>query len=201
MELDYINKYREDLINEIFEETMKRIKNILPQNNESVTKKKIVVFGEKNDFLKENFNIIEFCENTNINQIDSIYITNLSCEMLTCLSNLLPFSKKEQFILDFLASGKKVYIFKNNIEYKKNINTMPKSMYKKYLEFENILKTYNISFIEEIKTNNNKIKKLISLNNVNDYLNNNKLILEKNMIISPLLKDFINENNIILERR
>ena len=43
-------------------------------------------------------------------------------------------------------------------------------------------------------------KILISLNNVKEIIQDNKVVLGKNDIISPLVKDFLNDNNIKIER-
>ncbi|WP_250278837.1 hypothetical protein [[Clostridium] colinum] len=193
-------KNKERLIDEIYEEILKKIQNI----NQSLINKhrnKIIVFGNQSSFFNKNFEVVKFNDLVNTDEINAIYITFLSLTMLSSLANLLPISKEEEFILEFLAKGKNIYIFKNGIEYKKYINTLPKEVYKKYLSFENILKSYNIKFINEVKEDVIKNERLICLNNIKNHIKGNKLILNNDKIISPLAKDFIKENNIILERR
>lgn len=192
---------KERLINDIYKEVLIRLEKILNQSKNGFDKQKIVVFGKKNDFLNQNFHTINFYNSKiTTDEIDSIYITHLSSQMLSSIANLIATNEEEKFILEFLSKGKEIFIFKENIEYKKYVHTLPKEVYKKYLSFENILKSYNIKFINEIMENN-KSEKLLSINNIKNYIINNKIILDKDMIISPLAKDFIRENNIILERR
>lgn len=191
-----INKpfINENLINEIFNEVIERLKN--------TNKINIVVFGQNNIVnLQNNFNIVDFKKTNNF---EKIFITELSSKMLSSLANLTYTSKEEEFILNNMLKGKEVYIFQNNIEYKKYIHTLPKEIYKKYVSYENMLKSYNIKFIKDIKDiqkNTQKKEKLLCLNNISKFINNGKIVIEKNMIISPLAKDYIAENKLILERR
>ncbi len=187
----------DSIVDEIYEEVLKRIKQIYNKNLNSF-KPKIVVFGNKNETLINKFDILEF-EKTDINSIDYIFITELSCKMLVSLATLMCLSKEEQFILKALSMGKKIYVLKNNIEYKSYIKTLPKEIYKKYFQYESILKDFNIKFIDKIEINDTK-KNLISLNNVKEIIQDNKVVLGKNDIISPLVKDFLNDNNIKIER-
>nr|WP_317357677.1 hypothetical protein [uncultured Tyzzerella sp.] len=187
----------DSIVDEIYEEVLKRIKQIYNKNLNSF-KPKIVVFGNKNETLINKFDILEF-EKTDINSIDYIFITELSCKMLVSLATLMCLSKEEQFILKALSIGKKIYVLKNNIEYKSYIKTLPKEIYKKYFQYESILKDFNIKFIDKIDINDTK-KNLISLNNVKEIIQDNKVVLGKNDIISPLVKDFLNDNNIKIER-
>ena len=120
----------DSIVDEIYEEVLKRIKQIYNKNLNSF-KPKIVVFGNKNETLINKFDILEF-EKTDINSIDYIFITELSCKMLVSLATLMCLSKEEQFILKALSIGKKIYVLKNNIEYKSYIKTLPKEIYKKY---------------------------------------------------------------------
>lgn len=188
------NFINENLINEIFNEVIERLKNLNKIN--------VVVFGQNNIVdLQNNFNIIDF-EKTN--NFEKIFITELSSKMLSSLANLTYISKEEEFILNNMLKGKEIYVFQNNIEYKKYIHTLPKEIYKKYISYENMLKSYNIKFIKDIKElqqNTQKKEKLICLNNISKFINNGKIIIEKDMIISPLAKDYIAENKLIVERR
>lgn len=191
-----INKtfINENLINEIFNEVISRLKNLNIPN--------IVVFGKNNiSDLKNNYNIINF---EKASSFEKIFITELSSKMLSSLANLTYSSKEEEFILNNMLKSKEIYVLQNNIEYKKYIHTLPKEIYKKYTSYENILKSYNIKFIKdikELKPTITKKEKLICLSNINEFINNGKVILDKNMVITPLAKDYIAENKLILERR
>lgn len=123
--------------------------------------------------------------------------------MLSSLANLNCSTSDEQFILEHLLKGKEVYILQSNFEYKSTCQAFPKEVYKKCCQLEKTLKNYNIKFIKDISQINNNFKnnKLISLDNINHYIVNNKVIINKNMIVTPLAKDYISENKLILERR
>lgn len=185
-----------NIVDEIYNEVLKRLKNFY---NEKPLKPKAVVFGDRKYIQASKFDILEF-KQIDINNIDYIFITELSSKMLVSLSNLIYLSEDEQFILKALHLGKKIYILKNNIEYKKYEKTLPNELYKKYFEYESILKKYNIKFINKIEDIYIK-KNLLSLEDIKDIIKNNKVILEKEDIISPLAKDFIIDNNIKVERR
>lgn len=191
-----INKsfINENFINEIFNEVILKINDL--------NRPKAIVFGSNNNSVSTNdYNIISFQEASGA---EKIFITELSLKLLSSLANLTYTSKEEEFILNSLLKGKEIYIFQNNIEYKKYIDTLPKEIYKKYVSYENTLKSYNVKFIKsinELQKNNSKKEKLISLDNINKYISNGKVVLNNDMIITPLAKDYIAENKLILERR
>lgn len=191
-----INKsfINENFINEIFNEVILKINDL--------NRPKAIVFGNNNNSVSTNdYNIISFEEAAGA---EKIFITELSLKLLSSLANLTYTSKEEEFILNSILKGKEIYIFQNNIEYKKYIDTLPKEIYKKYVSYENTLKSYNVKFIKninELQKNNSKKEKLISLDNINKYISNGKVVLNNDMIITPLAKDYIAENKLILERR
>ena len=191
-----INKsfINENFINEIFNEVILKINDL--------NRPKAIVFGNNNNSVSTNdYNIISFEEASGA---EKIFITELSLKLLSSLANLTYTSKEEEFILNSILKGKEIYIFQNNIEYKKYIDTLPKEIYKKYVSYENTLKSYNVKFIKninELQKNNSKKEKLISLDNINKYISNGKVVLNNDMIITPLAKDYIAENKLILERR
>ena len=67
------------------------------------------------------------------------------------IATLTGINEEENFIINMLLSGKKVYVLESGLEYRKYKNTAPRALYNKYLSFEKELKVYGIDIIEFIE--------------------------------------------------
>lgn len=81
---------------------------------------------------------------------DIVVLSELTIKAMANLATLTGTNEEENFIITSLMEGKKVYILKDGMEYRKYKNTAPKALYNKYLEFENELKLYGINIVDHI---------------------------------------------------
>lgn len=180
-----------NIIEEIIKEVLRRL---------SLTK--VIIIGEKINIKCNDYFIYNYIDNKSIDNYDIILLSSLSISSLSSLALLNPKNDTEDLIIKNMIIGKKIYILEKNLEHKKYVNICNQNIYKQCISYENILKTYGIKFIKNIDNLFYKkhSKNLISINNIKNMVKDNKILLDKNTILTPLAKEYIFENNIILER-
>lgn len=217
------------LVDLIVQEVYKK----LQEGVKSTTKNKTaVIIGEcdltaAGKALEGCYNVVAYNKDE---KADVIVVSALTIKAMANLATLTGTNDEENFIVKSLMEGKKVYILKDGIEYRKYKNTAPKALYNKYLEFEKELKLYGVNIIEhisccmesDIKQETTveaspieelslgeaalnlelRNKKLISEADIRKPFKNGMkfLIIDKKSILTPLANDFIRIHNLKVKR-
>lgn len=161
--MDYDN-----IVNLIVEEIYKKINN---KEFTQVSKPKAVVLWDdvsKFDLLKDEYEVIGF--DKSIRSTDILIISKLCMRGLANLALGNSTSDEERFILKMLMKGKKVYILDEGIEYKRYKETAPKALYKKYISYEDEIKTFGVEIVKDIRNitlNKKQDSKRLSLTDKN----------------------------------
>jgi ethanolamine utilization protein len=96
--------------------------------------------------LEEEYKLISYSKEKS--EADIAIISRLSIKSMANIATLTGINEEENFIINMLLAGKKVYVLESGLEYRKYKNTAPKALYNKYLSFEKELKVYGIDIIE-----------------------------------------------------
>nr|WP_317330973.1 TIGR02536 family ethanolamine utilization protein [uncultured Romboutsia sp.] len=222
--MDYNN-----LIEIIVEEVYKKINAINIGCIENENRKKAVILYESNknkfDLLSDKFNIEVFDNTTN--DCDVVIVSKLCMRGMCNLALGNSTSNEERFILKMLMKGKKVYVLDEGIEYKRYKDTAPKTLYNKYISYEDDICKYGVKIIKnlsEITFSEEKFnkeilseeemkiddkfsidlthKKLVSESDLRKPMINGtkNIIVSPKSIITPLAMDFIRIHNITVKR-
>lgn len=205
----------ENLVNEIFYELQKRLK-----NNEN-KKEKLVVVGNFNEIdfesIKNVCEVIKYNENIAIDEYKNILIPVLSLDMLGNIASGCSGCNYEGFILKSLMEGKNVYILESGLVYKNYKKTAYKAIYNLYSEYENKLIQYGIKIIANIMDIFNTEVCEVSLGTKEESFIDKNLLMEsdlmkrhikeysvikinKKCIITPLAEDYVKGHNLIVKR-
>lgn len=143
----------EKLIEFLVDEIYKRIQEENCKSSSLEKKKSIVVIGESNvDFYREALKEFDINPLTSeCKDCDILLISKLCIKGLSNIAQGTCTTKAENFALEMLLKGKKVYILEDGIEYRKYKNTAPKVLYNKYIKFEEELLAYGIEVIDNLK--------------------------------------------------
>lgn len=139
------------LVDLIVQEVYKK----LQEGGKSTAKNKTAVIIGKCDLkaagkaLEGCYNVVAYDEDI---EADTIVVSELTIKAMANLATLTGTNDEENFIIKSLMEGKKVYILKDGIEYRKYKQTAPKALYNKYLDFEKELKLYGVNVIEHISS-------------------------------------------------
>jgi ethanolamine utilization protein len=98
--------------------------------------------------LNNEFDILYF--DKDLRDCEILIVSKLCMRGLCNLALGNSTSDEERFILKMLMKGKKVYILDEGIEYKKYKETAPKSLYNKYLAYEDELKKFGVEIIKDL---------------------------------------------------
>ncbi|MGL5244265.1 MAG: TIGR02536 family ethanolamine utilization protein, partial [Sarcina sp.] len=212
------------------QEVYKKLKSDNKTVIEIEDKKNLVILWEKNldrfNSLTKEFNVTNYEEN--IKDCDVLVISNLCLRGLTNLALGSSISQEERFILKMLMKGKKVFLMKDGIEYRKYKQTAPKVLYNKYINYEEELKSFGVQVIDKVRDitlNNEGVyleteiveenieiiddktidlvgKKLISEGDLRKPHINGKttVLVDNKSIITPLAKDYIRINRLKIKR-
>jgi len=81
-------------------------------------------------------------------EADIAIVSKLSIKSMANIATLTGINEEENFIINMLLAGKKVYVLESGLEYRKYKSTAPRALYNKYLSFEKDLEVYGIDVIE-----------------------------------------------------
>lgn len=141
----------DNLVDLIMEEIYKKINsNELKVSNKP---KAVVVFEQDNnkfDLLKDEFEIVKF--DKSIRECEIVIVSRLCMRGLSNLALGNSTSDEERFILKMIMKGKKVYVLDEGIEYKKYKDTAPKTLYKKFISFEDEVRKFGVEIIKDLNT-------------------------------------------------
>lgn len=173
----------EKLIEFLVDEIYKRIQEESNKSNSLEKKKSIVVIGETNvDFYKEALREFDINPLTSeCKDCDILLISKLCIKGLSNIAQGTCTTKAENFALEMLLKGKKVYILEEGIEYRKYKNTAPKVLYNKYIKFEEELLAYGIEVIDDLNkiSIGNKGEK-VSSNEIKEEINRSLCLCDEN---------------------
>lgn len=162
--------------------------------------KRIGVLGKKspelNIFLEE-----RGFKNEKVSTFNkAIVVTELSLERLVKISNMLPSSQEENFLLEALLNRRPVYILHSAKEYSELLDKCTYGS-KQYIQScENQWEKYGAVFMDSLIQNDNlrDMPRVITKEYLQKELQsgNKDLIINQLSIITPLAKDFIREANL-----
>jgi len=99
--------------------------------------------------LNEEYRMIYYGEEAL--EADIAIVSRLSIKSMANIATLTGINEEENFIINMLLAGKRVYVLESGLEYRKYKNTAPRALYNKYLSFEKELKVYGIDIVEVIE--------------------------------------------------
>ncbi|HCO74875.1 MAG TPA: ethanolamine utilization protein, partial [Clostridium sp.] len=120
---------------------VKEVYKKLEETNKNIVKHKIaVIIGdvELDPITKSNLDEEYTVTSYNEEQLeaDIAIVSTLSIKSMANIATLTGINEEENFIINMLLAGKKVYVLENGLEYRKYKNTAPRALYNKYLSFE-----------------------------------------------------------------
>lgn len=140
------------LVDLIVKEVYKKLEET---NRKNIRHKTAVVIGDveldpiTKANLNEEYRMIYYGEEAL--EADIAVISRLSIKSMANIATLTGINEEENFIINMLLAGKRVYVLENGLEYRKYKNTAPRALYNKYLSFEKELKVYGIDIVEAIE--------------------------------------------------
>lgn len=147
----------EKLVDMITKEVMKRI----PSNVDctSIDKEKVLVISsceeeltKVKELLKLKYDVhIYDKEDTKLSYYEHIIVTSLCNKGLSSMALGLCNDNIQEFLVNALFNGKKIYVLKEGIQYRKHINTSNEVLYNLYKEYEKKIISYGINLVDEKK--------------------------------------------------
>ncbi|GAA0776269.1 TIGR02536 family ethanolamine utilization protein [Clostridium subterminale] len=140
------------LVDLIVKEVYKKLEET---NRKNIRHKTAVVIGDveldpiTKANLNEEYRMIYYGEEAL--EADIAVVSRLSIKSMANIATLTGINEEENFIINMLLAGKRVYVLENGLEYRKYKNTAPRALYNKYLSFEKELKVYGIDIVEAIE--------------------------------------------------
>lgn len=169
------------LADEVYKELLKRLS----------IKTALVIGKEKTEF-ENGFFTVEAVENA---EYDSVIIRNLENSMLVNLALGRAGNLNERLVLKAFYEGKKVYISKSGIAYRKMYPKVRRRLFKLYEEYEKQILDYGAELIGW--------ESVITEKDVSRYSDagGKCITVSQSTIVTPLAMDFIKAHNMKLERR
>jgi ethanolamine utilization protein len=137
------------LVDLIVKEVYKKLEEA---NKNNVKHKTAVIIGDieldpiTKANLDEEYRLISYSNETL--EADIAIVSKLSIKSMANIATLTGINEEENFIINMLLAGKKVYVLESGLEYRKYKSTAPRALYNKYLSFEKDLEVYGIDVIE-----------------------------------------------------
>lgn len=178
---------------------VKEVYKKLEETNKNIVKHKIaVIIGdvELDPITKSNLDQEYTVTSYNEEQLeaDIAIVSTLSIKSMANIATLTGINEEENFIINMLLAGKKVYVLENGLEYRKYKNTAPRALYNKYLSFERELKVYGIDIVEFIEKVEDKTTRKEEYKKIEDIS-----ILETSNFISEEMSFEIRNKKLISE--
>ncbi|MEG1255496.1 hypothetical protein [Clostridium sp.] len=145
----------EKLVDMITQEVMKRIPR--STNNTEMNKEKVLVisYGEEElakvkELIGHEYEIHIYDKaDANLRNYEHIVVTNLCNKGLSSMALGLCNDSVQGFIIDSLFNGKKVYVLKEGIQYRKYSSTSNEALYNLYSKYECKIMSYGVSVVDE----------------------------------------------------
>lgn len=177
----------EKLINAITEEVMKRLKELIHNEEEKCEKKlpKLLCIDLENkdiyDELAEKFEIHSLEYKEDLDAYDGIVLGKLGNRELTNLALGSHCGVREQVIIDSILRGKNIYILEEEIQYRKFQSTCNKVFYRLYQQYEAKILSYGIKLVKKDDILERLCdKKIVKIHNEDSIIQTEK-ILEKSL--------------------
>lgn len=158
------------LIAEIVEQVLTRMKNSGDLRHDAPNpspSEDLVVIGNmaspQLELLKAHYQLIPL--SLAPKHYTTLFITELSTNLLTHIALGIPSTREAHVILDSLLLGKKVYVLQDGISYHLMKHSAPRNLYNLYMHYEECLVQYGIQMIKhptEVLKVNHQVKKNIS---------------------------------------
>lgn len=175
----------EKLVEFLVDEIYKRIQEENSKSNSLEKRKSIVVIGESNvSFYREALKGFDINPLTSeCKDCDILLISKLCIKGLSNIAQGTCTTKAENFVLEMLLKGKKVYILEDGIEYRKYKNTAPKVLYNKYIKFEEELLAYGIEVIDDLNRISIESKdEKVSFSGIKEEISKNLCLCSENKV-------------------
>lgn len=187
---------KEELIETIVKEVLKKINDQSDKNTNEPEKEKILL-SQKADFefsqsLKEKYELVELePEVSKLEVSDNLIITKLDLKNLIELSELIQVDSKLEFIVKFLFEGKNIYIIEEGLSYKNYHGNVPQVLYDKLIKAEEKLKSYGFVFLKlaqlagELESENkaeNSTKTDLVIESASEYFELDKKLIDLSII-------------------
>ncbi|MBZ9634257.1 hypothetical protein [Clostridium sp. FP1] len=218
----------EKLVEMITREVMKRITS--SANSMVIHKKKVLVISSCEEELREVKELLEYKyevivydgEDISLKNYESIIVTNLCNKGLSSMALGLCNDKLQELIVEALFKGKRVYVLKEGIQYRKYSTKANEALYNLYSQYECKIMSYGAIIVNEkdllksmeigadcneksaqkdclVESSN---KRLITESDLKKlYMNGIKEVnLIKKAILTPLAQDFIRINQLKINR-
>lgn len=145
----------EKLVDMITKEVMERIPK--SANNTAIDKEKILVISscEKEltvvkELVKDKYEVhIYDSENINLKNYEHIIVMNLCNKGLSAMALGLCNDKVQDFIVEALFNGKRIYVLKEGIQYRKYSTNANEALYNLYKQYECKIMSYGVNLIHE----------------------------------------------------
>ncbi|MPQ30884.1 hypothetical protein E4V42_05460 [Clostridium estertheticum] len=143
------------LVDMITKEVMMRIPGIT--NNKAIEKEKVLVISsceqeltEVKDLIKDKYQVhIYDSENIKLEDYEHIIITNLCNKGLSSMALGLCNDKVQDFIVEGMFNGKRVYVLKEGIQYRKYSTNANEALYDLYKQYECKIMSYGIKLVQK----------------------------------------------------
>ncbi|MBU3128311.1 hypothetical protein LGL55_06620 [Clostridium tagluense] len=145
----------EKLVEMITREVMKRITS--SANSMVIHKKKVLVISSCEEELREVKELLEYKyevivydgEDINLKNYESIIVTNLCNKGLSSMALGLCNDKLQELIVEALFKGKRVYVLKEGIQYRKYSTKANEALYNLYSQYECKIMSYGAIIVNE----------------------------------------------------
>ncbi|MBU3190814.1 hypothetical protein K9O30_16460 [Clostridium bowmanii] len=145
----------EKLVDMITKEVMNRIPS--STNSTAMDKEKVLVISSCSEELTKIMELVQDKyevhdynnEDVNLKNYDHIIVTNLCNSGLTSLALGLCNNKVQAFLVEALFNGKRVYVLKEGIQYRKYSKNANESLYNLYNQYECKIMSYGANIVHE----------------------------------------------------
>ena len=145
----------EKLVDMITREVMNRIPS--STNSTTVDKKNVLVISSCNEELtavkklvQDKYEVLDYNnEDVNLKNYDHIIVTNLCNSGLSSLALGLCNDKVQALLVEALFSGKRVYVLKEGIQYRKYSKNANEALYNLYNQYECKIMSYGANIVRE----------------------------------------------------
>lgn len=145
----------EKLVEMITKEVMKRIPSST-KNTAMVKEKVLVISSSEEELVKVNALIEDKYEvhlydkeDINLRNYEHIIVTSLCNKGLSSMALGLCNDSVQAFIIEALFNGKKVYVLKEGMQYRKYLGTPNEALYNLYNQYECKIMSYGVALVHE----------------------------------------------------
>lgn len=156
---------------------------------------------------------------------DVVLVARMPVKSLAFTALLLSEDEVSEAVISGLLEGKRVYVLESGLDYRKYRETMPRTLYQKYQEYENVIGRFGCEIISEVMAMAGRegsasrgVSAIINdMGNVCDF-GGRKLLRESDLlrtrregyttllvgehtIITPLAQDYITNHHLVIKKK